>query len=713
MKNFLKSLRYLWPYRFRIGIAIGCVVVIAVLWGGGLGLLLPGAKILLSPEGLHGWAWNSMTEDRLGARVVQRVAPADVLVEGEGLSVVVDVVSTAKVGPAESAGLKDGDWIIGLVRGAKKELIRGDVMVRELSLSPKGGQIQLWVLSQKRNERTVTIALADAGLTSSLLGEAAQRIPEPHNYKGRFPIFIGLLLIVLVVTLLRAFFTYLQEYFVGTAIWRGIMDLRCDNYNVVLHLPTSFFSEEGVSDTTSRFIQDTNELARGQNTLLGKTMVEPAKAISVLVVALALPDMWKMTLAAMLAGPPAFWLIRKFGKRMHKASKRALQSWSDMLAVLEETLLGIRVVKSYTMEGSERRRFFRVNRQLLKQQARMEQIDAATGPVIEVLGLAAGLGAAAVAGYMVFDDRIDPFVFLTWIGALFALFDPMRKLGKVATKFQQADAAAERLFELQTSPQETVVRNAPTLARHSKSLAFRDVTFSYPTATRPAVNNVNLEIAAGSTVAIVGSNGSGKTTLVSLIPRLFDPQSGQILIDGHDIRQCSMRSLRRQLAVVTQDAVIFHASIADNIAYGKHRTAREEVLSAARKAYVDEFVVNMPNGFDTVAGEHGATLSGGQKQRIALARAILRNPAIFILDEAMSQVDPDSERKIHAALADFRKGRTTLLIAHRLSSVLEADQIVVMENGAVVDVGNHADLLARCRVYHQLYQSHLTAPDVM
>jgi ABC-type multidrug transport system fused ATPase/permease subunit len=220
---------------------------------------------------------------------------------------------------------------------------------------------------------------------------------------------------------------------------------------------------------------------------------------------------------------------------------------------------------------------------------------------------------------------------------------------------------------------------------------------------------VDLTIGAAQTVAFVGPNGSGKTTLVSLVPRLLDPQQGKVLIDGTDISQVSMRSLRRQIALVTQESILFHASIADNIAYGKPRATREEILSAAKKAYVDEFVREMPQGYDTMVGEHGSTLSGGQRQRIAIARAILRDPAILIFDEALSQIDPDSESKIHAAMEQFRQGRTCLIIAHRFHTILDADMLVVLDAGRVVDAGTHAQLQDRCPLYRTLYQRQYAA----
>lgn len=700
MQNFRRSLKYLWPYRGRIAVAIICVLFIATLWSGGLGLVLPGSKIFLSEEGLHGWAYTVTAGDHLRAQIIEQKPNQPI--GGKELARILNVAKANTLPSGQPNSLLSSQWIVGV----DGEVLDGRSVARRLAAAQEGESVTLLVQNQGQIQ-PLTVTMAPLSLPGRVMQRVAQIIPEPQNLKETFPLFVGLLIVCLLVTILRGIFTFIQEYLVGTAIRLGIMDLRCENYNKVLHLPSTFFSEKGVSDATSRFIQDTNELGAGQSTLLGKTLVEPAKAVGSLCLALWLS--WELTLMVLLAGPPAFWLIRRLGKKMHKAARRALESWSIMLSVLAETLQGIRVVKAYTMEGSERKRFFRVNRSLVKQQIKKELLDAATGPSIEALGICAGIVAAGVAGYMVFHGNMDRDKFLTWMVALFAMFDPVRKLAKVTMKFHEADAAAARIFELQDQPEEPFVVGAPALGRHSKNIEFRNVCFQYPGAAVQSVKNVSLDIRAGQTVAIVGPNGSGKTTLVSLLPRLLDLQSGQILIDGQDIRKVSVRSLRRQIGLVTQDTVIFHATIGENISYGLRRPHIETVLAASRRAFVDEFVKELPAGYDTMVGEHGATLSGGQKQRISIARAILRDPSILIFDEAMSQVDSDSEHRIHEAMQEFVKGRTTLMIAHRFATVLSADRIVVMADGGMVDSGTHNELLNRCELYHHLYRTQFLA----
>ncbi len=705
MKDFFRSLQYLKPYRWRLGISAACVLVIALLWGGGLGMLAPTLKVLVDREGLHGWAWKSVVDGRLELRTVYQELPPETSVEDIPLATALGIVEVREDGAGDKAGLTGNQWIVGLEDGnPQHRVLRADDAARLLAQLPAGERVTLRLYDSSTGQvQTAQVRPARAPFTSRMLGRVAGRIPEPETRAQRFPLLVWILVGLVILTVLRDLMRFIQEYLVETAVWAGIMDIRRDVYNTALRLPVTFYAQRGTSDTMSRFIQDTGELARGQVTLFGKTLVEPAKAIGSLIAALILS--WELTLIATLAGPPAFLLIRKFGKVMKRASRRALESWSLMLAVLEETLTGIRVVKTYTMESHERKRFFRENRRLLKQQRRMARIDAATAPSIEAMGVTAGAAAAGAAGYFVLNDLFDPFIFIAWMACLAALFDPVRKLAKVATRFQRADAAAGRIFQLRDEPIEPRVSGAPSLPRHSESLVFQDVRFRYPNAGEDALMDINLEISAGQSVAIVGPNGCGKTTLVSMVPRLFNPDQGKILIDGRDISQVSLRSLRRQVGMVTQETVLFHATIAENISYGLRRPKREQVIEAAKKAFVDEFVRELPEGYDTIVGEKGSTLSGGQRQRIAIARAILRDPAILIFDEATSQVDADSEHRIHQAMELFMQQRTSLMIAHRFATVLSADMIVVMNSGQIVDAGTHEQLLDRCKLYAHLYRT--------
>lgn len=705
MENFRRSLKYLWPYRKRLILACLCVVAITVLWGGGLGMLGPSSKILISDEGLHGWAYDSVTKDRLDLNISRQLAPPGVTLNSREVTFALNVTEAYKDGIAKEAGIGNGDWIVGIYGdGTDKEILRADELSKLIAQSPEDETLALRIYNPiSHKDSRVQLRLGKADWSSQLAADIVSKIPEPKTTADKYRIFLWALLIVLGINYLRDVFRFFQEYLVTTSVYRGMMDLRCDVYDTALRLPLTFFSASGTSDTTSRFIQDSGELSRGQVTLFGKTLVEPGKAIGAL--AMALIFSWKLTLIAMISGPPSYWLIRRFGKRMKKASKRALEGWSSVLAVLSETLRGVRVVKAYTMENAERKRFFRANRGLFRQQRKMAKIDSAVSPTIEALGITAACGVTALAGYWVIGGDMSPSDFIVMMACLAALFDPVRKLSKVVTRFQRSESAAARLFELHDREKEKTIPGAPMLPKHSESIEFRNVSFRYPGANVDAVKNINLTIKSGQTVAIVGPNGSGKTTLVSLLPRLLDASSGEIVIDGQNISKVSLRSLRRQIGLVTQDTVLFNATIGENIAYGLRRPKLEDVMDAAKKAFVDEFVRDLPEAYDTMVGEHGATLSGGQKQRITIARAILRDPAILIFDEATSQIDANSEHRIHQAMEEFVKDRTTLMIAHRFATVLSADVIVVMDDGQIVDAGTHEELLERCELYHHLYRT--------
>lgn len=709
MEHFFRSLKYLKPYRSRLALSILCVLVIMVLWGGGLGLMGPFGKVMLSDEGLHGWAYSAATQDRLEVGIhLQTVPPGTEIDEGKFITPILSVNKIANNSPLMQAGILNNDWIVGVYdQDPQNTLLTGLDIIRILANAKTGEELTLRVFNlANETDRKVTLKMKPLGYKSEFLMKAVSCVPEPKDARAKFNIFLWLLVIALLVTYLRNLFRFFQEYLISTAIIRGIMDLRQEAYEVALRIPMVFFSEKGTTDTMSRLLQDTGVLKEGQITLFGKTLAEPAKAVGSIIAAMFFS--WKLTLITLIAGPPSFFLIRKIGKLMHKATKKSLAELSGILAILEETLNGIRVVKAYTMEGTERKRFFQANRKLYRYQSKIEKIDSFSSPAIESMGITGATLAAAVAGYMVLlQKEMTPDEFLALMICLAAMFDPIRKLSKVITRFQKSDAAAARVFEVIDTPQEKNIPGAPMLPLHSQSIEFRNVSFRYPNANEDALKNINLTLQAGQTVAFVGPNGCGKTTLLSLIPRLLDPTSGQVLIDGRDISQCSIRSLRRQIGLVTQDAVIFHASIAENISYGLRRAHHENILAAAKKAFVDEFVRDLPDGYDTIIGEHGSTLSGGQKQRISIARAILRDPTILIFDEATSQIDADSEQRIHQAMEEFVLGRTALMIAHRFQTVMQADRIVVMEAGRIVDIGKHHELMEKCALYQQLYNTQL------
>ncbi len=724
MRYFFRSARYVLTYRLRLAGLLFCVVMISLLWAAGLGVLLPAMKVLISDEGLHGWADRGLVAHRLKIDVIRReIDDPNMRIRLGGISDVVSIYrirttrKAATTSPLAAEPIDPDAWIVGV----DGEHLDYQGVLQRLALMDAGQDWNLDILNPG-SDAVVSIRVTPLPATAGVatrVHRLVELMPRPQDQADRFTQLVIILLIGLGLTYARNAFRFLQTYLVQTTVHRAIMDIRCVNYGVAIRLPLIHYALRGASDTMSRFVADCQEITKGLVFLLGKSLVEPAKLIGAFSLALVLN--WKLTLLACIVGPPTFVLIRKLGKKIRKASKRALEGQATLLQSLEETLTGLRVVKAYTTEEIECKRFRGITNRIYKQLKRVAAADAATAPIVEAMGLTAALAAIGLAGYWVIqpgrghtglagwllDNEMDAETFMTVIGTLAAMFDPVRRLSQISVAFYNADAAAQRVFELQDEATETDLKDAQDLPRHHEDIEFRDVSYTYTRASRPAVSDITLKIWQGESVAFVGGNGSGKTTLLSLLPRFFHPQKGKILIDGVDIAEVKLLSLRKQIGLVTQDAVIFNASVADNIAYGAPHVTRDEIVAAGRQSFADDFVTQMPEGYDTVIGEHGSTLSGGQRQRIAIARAILRDPAILILDEAMSQIDSESEAKINLALKTFMAGRTTLLIAHRFSTVISADTVVVLHDGRLIDAGKHEELVRRCDVYRTLFETQL------
>jgi ABC-type multidrug transport system fused ATPase/permease subunit len=446
-------------------------------------------------------------------------------------------------------------------------------------------------------------------------------------------------------------------------------------------------------------------MGAGIQVLLGKALREPMNALFMMGAALWLN--WQLALVFLGGAPFVVVLLGTFGSRMKKATKRSLVASSQMLAKLQEVVTGLRVVKIYNQHAYERRAFREINDRLLKQLLRMSKVDAVSQPVLEVLGMLAGAGAIILGMAWVSDNKVDGSEFLALLALLGASAEAVRKTSDIWNRMQQANAASERVFAVLDQPVEKQKPNAAVMPPAKGNIEFRNVSFTYPKGERPTLRNVSLSIKAGLNVAVVGPNGAGKTTLINLIPRLFDADNGEILIDGQNVNDVTLTSLRDQIGMVTQDILTFNDTIAANIAYGRPGATQEEIVAASKRAFAHEFVSRMPLGYDTVIGEHSVGLSGGQLQRIIIARAILKNPAILIFDEATSQVDAEGESKIHEAIQAVMRGRTTLMIAHRFSTVIAADVVIVMNDGRIVAQGRHEELIRTCPVYQALYETQL------
>jgi ABC-type multidrug transport system fused ATPase/permease subunit len=551
-----------------------------------------------------------------------------------------------------------------------------------------------------------------ANLLTELGGALVRYVPE-----GRWEGLATILALIFVLALIGSAARFSHEYLTFTVSLRTVARIRRAVFTRLVHLPMHVATRQSTAEQVSRVVRDSAALARGFSAMTGKTVSGVLGGLGLLL--LALYKDWKLTMMFLVVVPVIAVAIRKFGKRIRKASRKALAQYGFMLGSLTESLQGLRVVKVHHAEGYERRNFNALNRRMLERQLRARVARSISGPVIETLSLTGMMVVILVAAWAVFeggerDTTTMAAVLVTLVGAAASF----RQLSGLNNNLQEAAAAAHNIDEVLNLPVESAPRSAeerrlPALGRHRRSVAFDSVTFTYPGAHAPALRDVSFTVVHGTICAVVGANGSGKTTLLGLVPRLYDPQAGRVLVDGIDIATVKLRSLRSQIAMVTQETVLFDVTIAENILYGARHVTEQQMIDAARRAHAHEFIMRLPKGYNSQVGERGQRLSGGQRQRLAIARAILRDPSILILDEATSQIDADSESQINEALAQFTAGRTTFVIAHRLSTVIHADMIVVMVDGAVGAIGTHGDLLRTCEAYQILCrtQLHGLAPE--
>ncbi len=526
-------------------------------------------------------------------------------------------------------------------------------------------------------------------------------IDDVFSNRFRALVYIGCFAIV--ATLLGGIFRFLQQYNARYIATRLTLDIRNHMYQRTINLSLSFFDTVSVGGTISRFTNDVKLVNAGVVSLFSSAVSHPLRIAGGLALAFMIDA--ELAMIGLVLFPVAGFLLAYFGRHIRKATKRALKKQASILAMLNETFSGIRIVKAFSMEPYEIGRFEKENRRLFHHFMKIAVADEMVKPVMEVLSVVAIVAFFMLGAKRVLAGTMDPGYFAVFYGALIAVYDPVKKLSRLFKNIQKGIVSGERVFEIIDCEESIKEKpDAIELPPFGDCIKFRNVSFNYRDGENVLIG-VDLDVRKGEMVAFVGASGAGKTTLVNLVPRFYEVTDGCITIDGIDLRDVALRSLRKQIAVVTQDVVLFNDTVRNNIAYGHEECSDERIVEAARAADADTFVNELPDGYDTVLAERGVSLSGGQCQRLAIARAIAKDPAILILDEATSSLDSESEQAIQHALDKFVKGRTTMVIEHRLSTVLRADKIVVLDEGRIVDVGTHTELLNESDTYRRLYDA--------
>jgi ATP-binding cassette, subfamily B, bacterial MsbA len=514
-------------------------------------------------------------------------------------------------------------------------------------------------------------------------------------------------------TILKGIFDYAGTYLVNHAGFGMITDLRNDLYNSVLRRSAAFFQKHTTGTLVSTIINDIERVQFAMSNVMAEFLQQLFTFVFTAIAVIALGR--RLAWVLLLFIPFIIYSAGKIGRRVRTTTRRGQDKLADIQNILQETITGNRIVKAFSMESWEFARFRKAAQRLFRANLRAVAAAAISSPLMDIFGATAIALLLLLGRDQIARGVMTPGIFVSFIVAVFKLYDPVRKFALFNNNFQQAMGASSELFKFMDTEDE--VREKPgarPLPAFSGSIRFENVGFAYEggEGTREILRDINLEVRAGEVVAVVGSSGAGKSTLVHLIPRFFDVTSGRLLIDGRDVRDVTLASLRSQIGVVTQETVLFNDTVGNNIAYGQPGVSQKQVEAAARAALAHEFIVDLPLRYQTIIGERGLRLSGGERQRIAIARALLKNAPILILDEATSSLDTESEALVQSALQNLMTDRTVFVIAHRLSTVRRAERIMVLENGTISDVGAHEQLMQKLGTYRRLYDLQFVDVDM-
>ncbi|MGO1191597.1 lipid A ABC transporter ATP-binding protein/permease MsbA [Vibrio casei] len=509
-------------------------------------------------------------------------------------------------------------------------------------------------------------------------------------------------IIVMGMMIVRGLSGFISTYCLSWVSGNVVMEMRRKLFNHFMQMPVSYFDKESTGSLLSRITYDSEQVAAATSKALVSIVREGASIIGLLF--LMFWNSWQLSLVLIVIAPIVAWAIGIVSKRFRKISKNMQDTMGNVTSSAEQMLKGHKVVLSYGGQSVEKERFDSVSNKMRQQSMKLVSAQAAANPIIQVIASIALVVVLYLASIDSIKEQLTPGTFSVIFSAMFALMRPLKALTNVTSDFQKGMAACQTLFELVEMKPE-VDTGSKEVEKVTGNLSVKNVTFTYPTKDTPALRDVSFDVPAGKTVALVGRSGSGKSTIANLFTRFYDVDEGEIYLDGYELREYTLSNLRSHFALVSQNVHLFNDTIANNIAYAaQDRYSIEEIKRAADLAHATEFIEGMDDGFDTMIGENGVSLSGGQRQRLAIARALLRDAPVLILDEATSALDTESERSIQAALDELQKNKTVIVIAHRLSTIEEADQILVVDEGEIIERGNHAELITKDGAYAQLHR---------